>query len=148
MGTNKIMRQVGILFALVLANFMAQIPYFFHLYYRSQPLFISMRSFLVLGFVFAFFLAASFLLFYRQRIGYFLMVAFLSVEFLFYLWGLVGSTLHGYMLFFQLNNPDLLLRIVYSIGYLNFFASGYFLYLILRHRNFFIDGSFQSRKTA
>ncbi len=122
---------------LILANFAAQVPYFFHLYYERQAAGISARSFLIMGAVFAFFATAAVLLFKRQRFGYPLMLMFLSVEFLFYLFGEVQSLLRGYGLFFQIHNPDIVLRIIYSIGYLNLFASGYFLYLLLWRRNAF-----------
>lgn len=61
----------------------------------------------------------------------------MGIEFLFYLWGVISSLAHGSGLFFQIHNPDLLLRIIFSIGYINFFASGYFLFLLLRHRDAF-----------
>ncbi len=129
MGNKGVLVQAEILFCLILLNFLAQIPYFFHLYFRSQSLWISLRSFLIMGLVFAFFLLASILLFRGQRWGYPLMILFLSAEFLFYVWGAVSSTMHGYGPFFQVHNPDLLLRVIFSIGYLNLFVSGYFLYL-------------------
>ena len=67
------------------------------------------------------------------------MVMFLAVEFLFYLWNTLGEVIHGYGLFFHLNNPDLLLRAVFAIGYVNLFASGYFLALLLLKRSRFLD---------
>ncbi len=137
MRNQNILIQAKILFWIILANFIAQIPYFFHLYFRTQALSISLRSFLILGAVFAFFLAASILLFRGDKRGYPLMIAFLLVEFLFYLWGVFSSTIHGYGPFFQVYNPDLLLRIIFSIGYLNLFASGYFLLLLLLNKDFF-----------
>ena len=129
--------QAKLLFALILANFVAQIPYFFHLYYGKQSLAVSARSFLILGCIFAFFMTASVLFFNGRRAGYPLLLGFLTVEFLFYLWGLVSSLVHGIGLFFQIHNPDVLLRIIYSIGYVNFFAAGYFLFLLIRNRGVF-----------
>jgi hypothetical protein len=149
---NKSIRvQVIILFLLILANFIAQIPYFLHLYYKpGMNLLAQARPSLIMGFVFAVFLIASILLFKRTVAGYWLMLIFLTVEFLFYLWNTIGEVLHGYGLFFHLNNPDLLLRIVFAIGYINLFASGYFLCLLLLKRANFLDhGTFEySRKRA
>ncbi len=54
------------------------------------------------------------------------MLAFLAVEFLFYLAGSLRAALHGFGPFFQVYNPDVVLRIIYSIGYLNLFAAAYF----------------------
>jgi len=90
-------------------------------------------------FVFVVFLLASFLFFKRTVIGYWLMVLFLTMEFLFYMWNTIGGVLHGYGLFFQLANPDLLLRAVFAIGYVNLFVSGYFLCLLLLKRASFLD---------
>jgi hypothetical protein len=137
MERRNILTQGKVLFFLILVNFLAQVPYFFHLYSRSQSWSVSLRSFLIMGAVFAFFLIASFLLFRGHRWGYPWMVAFLSIEFLFYFYGVISSLIHGYGLFFQVHNPDLVLRIIYTIGYMNLFASGYFLYLLLFYRDFF-----------
>jgi hypothetical protein len=131
--------QVIILFFLILANFIAQIPYYLHLYYNPNNVLAQAKGGLLLLFVFGVFLLASILLFKRQALGYLLMVIFLAVEFLFYLWNTIGEVIHGYGLFFHLNNPDLLLRAVFAIGYVNLFASGYFLALLLLKRARFLD---------
>jgi hypothetical protein len=139
MGSKAIRIQVIILFLLILANFIAQIPYYFHLYYNPNNVFAQAKGGLIMLFVFGVFLLASVLLFKRQVLGYWLMVIFLTVEFLFYLWNTLGEVMHGYGLFFHLNNPDLLLRGVFAIGYVNLFASGYFLGLLLLKRSRFLD---------
>jgi hypothetical protein len=145
MDQKKILIPTGICWGLILINFLAQIPYFFHLYYRTQAFSADVRSFLILGLVFGFFLIGSVLLVKRQRVGYWWMVVFLSTEFLFYLNGAVSSAAHGDGLFFQVHNPDLLLRIIYSIGYLNLFASAGFLILLFHDREFFRNGSVRRR---
>lgn len=107
------------------------------------------RPFLIMGFVFVVFLAASILLFKRTVAGYSLMLIFLAVEFLFYLWNTIGEVLHGYGLFFHLQNPDLLLKTVFAVGYVNLFASGYFLCLLLLKRtNFFDHGTSAALKSV
>jgi hypothetical protein len=140
MESKPIRVQVIVLFLLILANFIAQIPYFLRLYYKpGLSLLAEARPFLLMGFVFAVFLVASILLFKRTIAGYWLMLIFLAVEFLFYLWNTIGEVVHGYGLFFHSNNPDFLLRIVFAIGYINLFASGYFLCLLLLKRTDFLD---------
>ncbi len=134
---KNILTQAWICLALILANFVAQVPYFFHLYARTQDLATDIRSFLIMGAVFVVFLAGAILLFKGRRSGFWLLGIFLSAEFLFYLSNTVRSVLRGYALFFQVFNPDLTLRIIYSIGYLNLFASGYFLFLLLRNPDAF-----------
>ena len=139
MASKNIRVQVIILFLLILANFIAQIPYYFHLYYNPNNLLAEARGVVVMLFVFGVFLLASVLLFKRRVLGYWLMVVFLAVEFLFYLWNTVGEVIHGYGLFYHLNNPDFLLKAVFAIGYVNLFASGYFLGLLLVKRSHFLD---------
>jgi hypothetical protein len=137
--SNKTIRlQVSILFFLILANFLAQIPYFLHLYYNPHNPLADVRGILLMLLVFGVFLLASILLFTRRATGYWLMLLFVAVDFLFYLWNTVGAVIHGYGLFFQLNNADLLLRVIFAIGYVNLFASGYFLGLLLIGRDYFL----------
>ena len=139
MGSKNIRIQAIILFLLILANFIAQIPYYLHLYYNPNNLLAQSKGVLLMLFVLGVFLLASLLLFKRRVLGYWLMVVFLAVEFLFYLWNTLGEVIHGYGLFFHLNNPDLLLRAVFAIGYMNLFVSGYFLGLLLLKRSHFLD---------
>ena len=139
MGSKNIRIQAIILFLLILANFIAQIPYYLHLYYNPNNLLAQAKGVLLILFVLGVFLLASLLLFKRRALGYWLMVVFLAVEFLFYLWNTLGEVIHGYGLFFHLNNPDLLLRAVFAIGYTNLFVSGYFLGLLLLKRSHFLD---------
>src|SRR6266849_1543831 len=112
MGVKSIRVQVIILFLLILANCIAQIPYYLHLYYNPNNLLAQLRGGFLLLIVFAVFLLASFLLFKRTVIGYWLMVMFLAVEFLFYVWNTLGGGIH---------------------------CSGYFLCLLLLKRATFLD---------
>jgi len=140
MQSKPVRVQVIILFLLILANFIAQVPYFLHLYYKpGMNLLAEARPSLIMGLVFAVFLVGFILLFKRTVAGYWLMLIFLAVEFLFYLWNTIGEVVHGYGLFFHLNNPDLLLKVVFAIGYINLFASGYFLCLLLLKRTDFLN---------
>ncbi len=139
MGVKSIRVQVIILFLLILANFLAQIPYYLHLYYNPNNLLAQVKGGFLLLIVFAVFLLASILLFKRTVIGYWLMVMFLTVEFLFYVWNTLGGVIHGYGFLYHLANPDLILRAVFAIGYVNLFASGYFLCLLLLKRSTFLD---------
>ena len=127
-----------ILFLLILANFIAQVPYYLHLYFNPNNLLTFARGILLMLFVFVVFLLASIFLFKRRVLGYWLMLIFLAAEFLFYLWNTIGEVIHGYGLFFHLADPDLLLRAIFAIGYVNLFASGYFLGLLLLERAHFL----------
>ncbi len=84
---NRTLRlQVRTLSGIILANFVAQVFYYFRLYYTPEHPWLQVRSALVLGAVFALFLFGALLLIRRTRTGYLLMAVFLSLEFLFYLW--------------------------------------------------------------
>ena len=126
--------QMWILFSILLANFLAQIVYFYHLYYTPQQPFPSLSSSLIMGAVFVAFLVSYFLFIKRHRAGYYAMLIYLAVEFFFYLWNFVGAGLRPELgWFFHLKEPDPILWAVFAIGYLSFFASGYFLVLLLPH---------------
>lgn len=127
--------QFWILFIVLLANFGAQIVYFYHLYYTPQQPLPSSRSALLMGSVFVFFLLSYFLLMTNRLLGFWAMISYLCVEFLFYLWNIIGSGLRPeYGWFFHLRDRDPVLWSVFAIGYLSFFASGYFLILLFFQR--------------
>ncbi len=135
---NRMTRvQVWVLFAVLLADFVAQAPYFLHLYYSPQHPLPDLKSSLLLGSVFALFLISFALLIYRQRAGYYLLLFYLALEFFFYFWNVAGGVLHGYGLFFHLADRDPILWAVNAVGYLSFFAAGYFLVLLLAKRREF-----------
>jgi len=124
--------QIWILFSILLANFIAQVFYFYHLYYTPQHPYPNLRSSLIMGFVFILFLASYYLFITRRKIGDYAIVIFLSVEFFFYLWNTISAGLRPeFGWFFHLKERDPVLWIVFAIGYLSFFASGYFLVLLL-----------------
>ncbi len=131
--------QFWILSGIILTNFVAQVFYFLHLYYTPQHPWPEPRSSLAMGSVLAWFLAGAVLLLKRNKLGYPLLAGFLAAEFLFYLWNLVGAGLRGPGWFFHLSNPDPVLWAVFAIGYLNFFASGYFLGLLVFKRRELVE---------
>jgi len=91
-----------------------------------------------MGSVFALFLVSYILLMKKRKAGFYMMVFYLCLEFFFYLWNIIGSGLRPeYGWFFHLRDRDPILWMVFAVGYLSFFASGYFLALLLyRHKNF------------
>src|SRR5260370_41718594 len=94
MASKPIRAQVIVLFFLILANFIAQIPYYLHLYFGSANIPTQIRSIAIMTLVLLFFLIASFLLFKRIKAGYALMLTFTCVEFLFYLLNTLGEAGH------------------------------------------------------
>jgi hypothetical protein len=73
--------------------------------------------------------------------GYYLLIFYLALEFFFYLWNVVGGALHGFGLFFHLADRDPVLWAVNAVGYLSFFAAGYFLLLLIARRRQFQPAS-------
>jgi hypothetical protein len=70
MGSKNIRIQVILLFLLILANFIAQIPYYVHLYYHPNNVLAQAKGGLPLLFILVIFLLASTLLFKRSALGY------------------------------------------------------------------------------
>ena len=136
---RKLLVQLWILFASILANFVAQAVYFFHLYYTPRQPLPNLRSFLLMGSVFALFLISYTLFIKNRRIGFYLLALFLFMEFVFYLWNFIGAGLRGPGWFFHLNDPDPILWLVFTIGYINLFTAGYFLFLLLHNRRIWLS---------
>jgi hypothetical protein len=135
---RNLLIQIWILFASILANFVAQVVYFFHLYYTPRQPFPDLRSLLLMGAVFVLFLVGYVLFLQQQRIGFYLLALFLLMEFTFYLWNFIGAGLRGPGWFFHLSESDPILWIVFAIGYLNLFTSGCFLFLLWRNRQIWL----------
>ncbi len=125
--SNKTRPLTWALMGLILANFLAQVPYFLHLYYTPQHPLPALAPALTMGTVFAAFVIPAWLFLRGRRPGYSLLIAFLAVDFLFYLWNISGGAIHGLGLFFHLRDSDPILWAVNFIGYLNFFAAGWLL---------------------
>lgn len=123
------------------ANYLAQIPYYLHLYYLPHralpPLFGT--SLLVATFVW--FLAGWLLLARRGNLtGYWLLLTFLLTEFIFYFLNMVNQVAHGFAPFFHLQNHDPLLFTVFAIGYLNMVGGfAFIVFLVLRYRSLVAD---------
>lgn len=118
----------------VLANYLAQIPYYLYLYYFPHHAAPALVGSLLLGSTLVWFLTGYALLARGSRTGYWLLLSFLIVEVSFYLHNMVIQVAHGYAPFFHLQNRDPLLFTVFAIGYLNLVAGVYFILFLLRHR--------------
>lgn len=145
MENKTIKIQANILFGLIVANFIAQIPYDLDLYAGRSSFFIQMRSLLILLILLAILVFAFLRLLKKTRLGYWLMLAFLAVEFLFYLGNVLFEAFWGGGLFHHLFSPDPVISIVFAVGYINLFASGYFLCLLLFQRSDFLSGQIREK---
>lgn len=121
-----------ILFVIVIANFLAQLPYYFHQYHGAPSIIGSLMLFIVL----LWFLVGFAWLWQKKIKGYVLLLAFLITEFLFYVSTQVTQYLSGKgILLYVLHPHDSVLFWVFLIGYINLFASGfYIIYLIINKR--------------
>lgn len=122
---------VLVLVAVVLANYLAQIPYSLHLYGSSW----SGRGALLLGATFVWFASGAALLLRGRASGYWLLLSFLAVEFAFYFRNEVLLIPVGYGLPYHLTHAgDALLWVVFLIGDVNFLAAGYFMWFLISRR--------------
>lgn len=119
------------------ANYLAQIPYYLHLYYIPHGALPSLRGSILLGLTLAWFLAGA-IGFARGRAwGYWLLATFLLTEVSFYALNMLNQAQHGFPPFFHLQTRDPILFAVFGIGYLNMLAGACFLFvLLLRHADF------------
>src|SRR5262245_36074305 len=138
---RNIRTQMWILFGMLLANWVAQIVYFRHLYYTPEHPFPTLRNTLPFLSLFVMLIVGYALLLLHRKTGYYLLTFYLALQFFFYLWNTVGGVIHGYGLFFHLSEPDPILWAVFNIGYLSFLASGYFLFLLLYKRVELLHGA-------
>ena len=118
------------------ANYLAQIPYYLYLYYFPHHAPPALFGTLLLVATFVWFLVGWLLLTRRgSRAGYWLLLAFLLTEFIFYFANMVNQVAHGFAPFFHLQNRDQLLFTVFAIGYLNLIgALAFAIFLIWRYR--------------
>jgi hypothetical protein len=123
------------MFAVVVANYVAQIPYYLRLYYFPHHTPPALAGTLALSATLAWFLAGFTLLLRRRVAGYWLTLSFLVTETAFYLYNQVSSILHGFPPLFHLANPDPILWTVFAIGYLNMVAGLIFIaaFPLVRH---------------
>lgn len=123
-----------ILLAVVVANYLAQIPYYLHVHYVPHGAPPSISGTALLGLTFAWFLLGYVGTAHGRRDGYWLLLTYLVAEVSFYLKNLVTQVTHGYAPFFHLQTRDPILFVVFGIGYLNLLVGVYYLYYLLSHR--------------
>jgi hypothetical protein len=116
------------------ANYLAQIPYYLHLYYFPHGALPSASGSALLGLTLVWFLVGYAQLVRGSVKGYWLLLSFLVTEVFFYAHNIFTQVTHGYPPFFHLQNHDPILFTVFAIGYLNMLMGVYFLYYLARWR--------------
>jgi hypothetical protein len=120
-----------IMFVVVLANYIAQVPYYLRLYYLPHHAPPALWGSLTLAVTLAWFLVGWALLWRGRLAGYWLALSFLVVETGFYLYNEINQVAHGFPPFYHLANPDTVLWTVFAIGYLNMVAGTVFVVTLL-----------------
>ncbi len=139
--SSRVSRPLLVLFLVVLANYLSQIPYALHLYGLN----VNPRGVVLLGLTFAWFLIGFWLLIWRMPIGYWLTLAFLGTQFLFYFENEIIRMFDGYGLIYHLTNfKDPVVWAVELIGNINFIVAAFFLYYLARNRRALLEGSSDS----
>jgi len=129
-----------LMLAVVGANYLAQIPYYLHVYYIPRGAAPAWGGSLLLGATLAWFLAGYILLARGSRLGYWMVVSYLLVVVIFYARNMFTQVTHGFAPFFHLQTRDPILFAVFGIGYLNLIGGFCFLvYLAVRYRSFIGD---------
>ena len=111
-----------IVFLVVVANYVAQVPYYLRLYYFPHHAPPAFWGTLALAATLAWFLVGFALLWRVRATGYWLTLSFLVTETGFYVYNEISQIAHGFPPFFHLGNPDPVLWAVFAIGYLNMLA--------------------------
>ena len=115
------------LFWVTVANYVAQIPYYLYNYYFPYHVWPTVSSIVLLGMTLLWFLAGYIGVQRQRRYGNFLLVSFLLFEVLFYLHSVISGAF-----FFQMQNPSLVIKVVFLMGYVSGAVAGYYAYLLIR----------------
>jgi hypothetical protein len=132
-----------ILLWFVIADFLAQIPYYLHNYYFRSHAAPSVSAIVLLGATLAWFLVGYIALRARKRYGFWLLLGFLVIEGLFYLVTLVSG-----IAAIQMQNPSLIIKAVYVIGYASGIVALVYVVALVRFRTSYLTASSKKRAPA
>ncbi len=119
----------SILLWVTLANYAAQVPYYLYNYYFPYRVLPTFSSIALLGFTLVWFLFGYFGFQKKIKYSYGLLLSFLIVEALFYLHSFVFGAF-----FFQMQNPNPIIKAVFIVGYISGAVAGYYAYRLIRSR--------------
>jgi hypothetical protein len=109
------------------ANYIAQVPYYLHNYYIPYHVLPSPSSIILLGLTLAWFITGYLGVVNGKHWARPVLISFLVAEALFYLHSVVFGAF-----FFQMQNPSLLIKTVFLIGYMSGVVSAYYAYALIR----------------
>ena len=122
------MSNLRFLFWVTIINYLAQIPYYLHNYYVPYHTSPSLSGIVLLGITLIWFLAGYVGTKRKNRYGHFILLGFLLAEALFYFHTIIFGAF-----IFQLQNPSLLIKAVFLMGYVSGITAAYFVYVLVRH---------------
>lgn len=130
---SSLKRATVVLLYTVLINYAAQIPYYLHQYYfpyHAQP---NWSGVALLALTFVWFLFGYVRYVRGKRYGWGLLLSFLVAQVIFYGYSVLLSFVGGGALA-QLQTPSPFIRVIFSIGYLNFAVALYYVAWLLVKR--------------
>lgn len=124
-----------LMLGVVLANYLAQIPYYLRLYYFPHGAPPSPSGTALLTLTLLWFLAGFAGTVHRWAPGYWLLLAYFATVVIFYSRNMLTQVTHGYPPFLHVwGERDPILFVVFAIGYVNMLAGIYFVYFLIGHR--------------
>lgn len=127
-----------VVLVVVIANYLAQIVYYFHLYFPhgAAP---ALYGTIMLGLSFVGFVIGYIGTIRGSLLGYLLLVAYLITMVGFYLYNLLNQVAHGFSPFYHLTTHDSVLWVVFAVGYLNMIVGAWALVMLAVHRRAITD---------
>ena len=115
------------LLLVTLTNYIAQVPYYLYNYYFPYHVLPTLSGMILLGLTLIWFVAGYVGFQRKYRYGYALLLSFLFVEALFYLHSFIFGAF-----FFQIQNPNPIIKLVFIVGYISGTVAGYYVYWLIR----------------
>lgn len=131
---KRMVRPTLVLLGAVAVNYTAQIPYYLHQYYFPHHQTPSVVGTLLLGLTLSWFIVGYSRYVLEKRDGWGILLGFLLAQVLFYSHSVVLGLLTGGGVEAQLTTKSHFLLVIFSIGYVNFLVSSYYVFWLLRHR--------------
>jgi hypothetical protein len=110
-------------------NYAAQVPYFIHNDYSAAHPLPGVRAIALLGATLAWFAAGMIGVTRRRRWGLGVLMSYLLTEAIFYAMTIISGTF-----VYQVENPSVLLRVVFVLGYASGAVAAYYAVRIFRER--------------
>lgn len=132
---------LAVVLAVIVSNYVAQIPYYLHLYYFPRHIAPSPTGVALLGLTLAWFLLGYIGLARGWRAGYWLLLTYLAAVVAFYLGNMLNQVANGFGPFFHVQTRDPILFVVFGVGYLNLVGGITFLALMAVFRRALLSGA-------